>query len=339
MLGPAWLAVAVLTGQPSQMPPIGVIDFYGVPPELESRVAEALQLHDGDPVPDSFEKVDSARRRLEALPGVSQARISLVCCEAGRSIVYVGVEDRTHAALRFREPPRGPERLPDDIVRAGAAFEEALFAAVLAGGEEDDSQGHALTKDPTARAIQEQFITFAARDLPLLRRVLRDSSDQSHRALAALVIGYAADKKAIIPDLVEAVTDPAQVVRNNATRGLAVIVSYARQNPTLGIVVPAAPFIDMLNSIEWTDRNKALALLDQLTTKPDPSLLDELRRRALPSLLEMAQWKGADHALGAFHIVGRIAGLSEDAIDSAWKRGDRAAVITVATARQGGTGR
>lgn len=331
MLGPALLALAVLAGQPSQMPPIGVIDFYGVPPGLESRISEALQLHVGDPVPDSFETVEAAKRRIEALPGVSQVRISLVCCESGKSIIYVGVERAGHPALRFRDAPTGSVRLPDEVVKASAAFEEALPAAVLGGRGEDDSQGHALMNDPTMHAIQEQFITFAARDLPRLRDVLRNSSDESHRALAALVIGYAADKKALVPDLVAAVTDPGQNVRNNATRDLGVIAMYAQGNPHLGIVVPAAPFIDLLNSIEWTDRNKSLMLLNQLTAAGSPGVIDELRRRALPSLLEMAQWKGADHAQAAFFIVGRIAGVPEDAIAAAWERGDRAAVIDAAT--------
>ena len=57
------------------------------------------------------------------------------------------------------------------------------------------SEGHALMHDPAARAIQQRFIAYAARNLSRLRDVLRHSSDTEHRALAAHVLGYAPDKR------------------------------------------------------------------------------------------------------------------------------------------------
>ena len=55
-------------------------------------------------------------------------------------------------------------------------------------------QFHALMHDPAARAIQQRFIAYAARDLSRLRDVLRHSRDAEHRALAAQVLGYAPNK-------------------------------------------------------------------------------------------------------------------------------------------------
>ena len=48
------------------------------------------------------------------------------------------------------------------------------------------------------RAIQDRFVGYVARDLPELRRVLRESSEASHRALAAQILGYVADKQTIV---------------------------------------------------------------------------------------------------------------------------------------------
>lgn len=115
-----------------------------------------------------------------------------------------------------------------------------MSAALLRGaGDEDVSQGHSLMKDPTARAVQERFIAFAARDLPRLRAVLRDCADPQHRALAAQVMAYAADKKAIVADLVAAAGDPSSEVRNNAVRALTLIAAFAQRNPSRDIEVPS----------------------------------------------------------------------------------------------------
>jgi hypothetical protein len=63
--------------------------------------------------------------------------------------------------------------------------------------------------------------------------------------------------------------------------------------------------------------------------------LDQIRDRALPSLIEMARWKTLAHALPPYLLLGRIAGLPDDAVKEAWTRGDREWVISQATAMMG----
>ena len=143
--------------------------------------------------------------------------------------------------------------------------------AVMRGfTKEDISQGHSLMADSAARMIQLQFVTLAAKHLDTLRKVLRTSSDADHRALAAEVIAYNANKAAVVGDLVYAMRDPSTDVRNNATRALALIALYGQQHPELKITVPYEPFIDLLNSLTWTDRNKASLALMELTEKRRP---------------------------------------------------------------------
>jgi HEAT repeat protein len=160
--------------------------------------------------------------------------------------------------------------------------------------------------------------------------VLHNSADANQRELAAEVIGYGAEKQAVVPDLVEAMRDPDAGVRNNAMRALWVIARYAQQHPEQQIKVPGQPFIDMLNSIEWTDRNKSSLALAELTQTRDPILLDELRKQALPSLIEMARWKAPGHAQPAFFILGRLDGLTDKEIGNDWDH-DREAVISAKT--------
>jgi len=313
-----------------QMPPIGIIDFHGLRSVSEASVRQALQIKEGDLVPESRE---AAQRRLEKLPNVQQAQLAAVCCEAGLSVLYVGIREKGAPALQFRSAPKGAIGLPETIRQAGAALETALPEGIQQGDNlEDDSQGHALNSYPKVRAIQERFISFAAENLPLLRAVLHESANSSDRALATEIIGYAPDKGAVAKDLVYGMSDPDSGVRNNSMRALAVIAGYALNHPKLGIKVPIKPLIDMLNSIDWTDRNKSSFALFQLTAKRDAVVLSQMRERALPSLVEMSRWKSTGHAYRPFVLLGRVGNLSEDEIQKYWDSGNRETMIGIVLA-------
>lgn len=106
-----------------------------------------------------------------------------------------------------------------------------------------------------------------------------------------------------MPDLVYGMSDPDSVVRNVSLWALAMIARYAQNAPEQGIKVPRGAFVKLLNSLDWTDRNKSSSALLQLTEKRDAALLSQLRWQALPSLVEMARWKSAGHALTPFFLV------------------------------------
>jgi hypothetical protein len=308
-----------------QSPPIGIIDFYGLRSVPEQRARQALQIKEGDSLPESREE---AQRRLERLPNVQQARLDAVCCELGKTILYVGIKEKGAPSLQFRSAPQGAIRLPHTIVQAGEAFSDALIEAIQKGDVgEDDSQGHALSSYPGVRGIQEHFITFAAQDLKVLRAVLRESGDAQHRALAAEIMGYAANKRDVVKDLVYGMSDPDSGVRNNSMRALAVIASFAQQSPKQRINVPVEPFIDMLNSIVWTDRNKSSFALYQLTEKRDAAVLSKLRERGLASLVEMSRWKSPRHANLPFFLLGRVGNFPEKEIQKYWDSGNRETLI------------
>jgi hypothetical protein len=317
---------------------VGIIDFYGLNKVSTSQVRSALAFKEGDIIsldgdePPSF--LRATEHRVAQLPGVVRARTELVCCDHNRAIVYVGVEERGARTMKLRTAPRGAARLPEDIVESGAEFSRALSLAVQRGDvTEDRSLGHALSHDPATRAIQERFVGFAARDLPVLRRVLRTSSDQDQRALAAEIMGYAPDKQAVVDDLVLGMNDPYDEVRNNSMRALMVFADAAAgHRPALSI--PAQPFIAFLDSPVWSDRNKASGALLALSRGRDPGLLSTLRKEALAPLVEMARWKSEGHALAAFIILGRIAGYTDDKAQALWNAGERETVIGAAVGRK-----
>ena len=288
------------------------------------------------PATNFHRRLRSRKAGCRKLPGVIGAHTNLVCCDDGRVIVYVGIEERGAPTMRLRAEPRGKARLAADIVEAGDEFSKAFEAAMLRGDAGDDrSQGHSLFADPTTRAIQERFLVYAKRDLPQLRLVLRSSSDAAQRALAAQVLGYAADKQAVVDDLVYGMTDPSGDVRNNAMRALLVFGEMAPVAGRRGAAYPARTLhrVPAFAGLDGPEQGKSAALMT-LSASRDASLIARLRKEALAALVEMARWKSDGHARPAFLILARMAGYSDDAAEAAWDRGERELVIGAALRRQ-----
>lgn len=337
---PLALSTFGATGAAGQAIPIGIIDVYGLSRWSAADVRAALTFREGDTISLEGEEraalMAASEARLVTLPGVRQARINLVCCDNGRAIIYVGIEERGSPTMSFRAASVGDAHLATDIVRAGEEFEKAFTIAVERGeAGEDRSRGHALQFDSATRAVQESFVSYANRDLHELRQVIRTSSHAAERSLAAQVLGYANDKSAVVDDLVYGMSDPSESVRNNAMRALVVI---AEMTPRAGRSVPHIPpdpFIALLSSPVWSDRNKASLALLALTQNRDRMLLQALRRRAMPSLVEMARWRSEGHALPAFIILARVADYSDEPALELWQRGEREVVIRAALKRDG----
>src|SRR5262249_16897321 len=132
---------------------IGIIDLYGLSRVSRDEVRGALTFSEGDTLTFSDKErpavFKSAEDHLGTLRGVVNARVNVVCCDDGRVIVYVGIQERGTPVLHLRRAPRGRVRLPTDVVRAGKAFSKSFMAAVERGdADEDRSQGHSLMRDP-----------------------------------------------------------------------------------------------------------------------------------------------------------------------------------------------
>jgi hypothetical protein len=329
----AALLVAVTPLAAQQGPPkVGIVDVYGARTLTADQLRSVARIHVGDSItgPLAF----AAKNRLLTLPNVAAAGVDVVCCENGQSIVYLGVRERSDSAMSFAPPPAGAARLPEAILAAHREFMKALQEAVKSGEtEESDSLGHSMMEFAPARAVQVRYQQYAAGNIPLLRNVLHTSGDAQHRALAAQIIAYAPNKSAVVPDLVRAMRDPSETVRNNATRALSMMAMWAQRHPESNIKVPYEPFVDMLNSPIWTDRNKSAFALMSLSESKDPALMRALRIRAFASLSDMVRWQHMGHALPAAMILGRMGNMSEEDIMKAFET-DRNALITAARARK-----
>ncbi len=324
--------LASLAAYAQDFPTIGTLDFFGLGKIPESRVRQTLGVKEGDPLPKS--KGDT-EEKLDDLPGVVESHLEAVCCDAGKMILYVGIEERGAPHFDLREPPELDLSLPVEIVNNYRDCLDAVDAAARRGSTAEDlTQGHSLMADPLAREIQLKFPYFAAQHLSELRQVLRNSADDEQRAAAAYVIGYAPAKKDIVDDLQFGLRDADVSVRANSVRALLAVAVYARLNPGQAIKIEPTWFIEMLNSLSFSDRDQALKALQILTDQRDPATLDLLRERGLTALVEMARWKTLAHALPAFILVGRVAGMTDAQIQDSWARGDRESVIAAATAKK-----
>ena len=309
-------------------PTVGVIDYYGLNKVTRDRVQKTLGFKEGDPFPASKANVEE---RLDEIPGIVESHLEAVCCDQGKIVLYVGIEERGAVHFDLREAPEGEVTLPPEITALYRRYFDAFEQAVRRGSTAEDlTHGHSLMADPLVREIQLQFPAVVETHLGDLRNVLRNSADDEQRAIAAFLIGYAPKKDQVAEDLQFALRDADPGVRANAARAIVALAVYARLNAGSGIRLEPTWFIEMLNSLSWSDRERALKALQILTEGREAPMLEQLRNRALPALVEMSRWKTLEHALPAFVLTGRVAGLSEQQIQEAWTRGDRESVIAAA---------
>lgn len=327
------LALVVAALAKGQTPPsIGVIDTYGLRKVAVARLRQALNAKEGDPLPAS--KGD-AEERIDAIAGIVESHLEAVCCDQGKVVLYIGVEEKGSPHFELREEPDGEAKLPDEVATAYLEYRESFEAAARRGlTAEDLTQGHALSADAATRALQERLPKLVDTNLAIVRDVLRNASDEDQRAVAATLIGYAPDKKSVMDDLQYALRDPDPGVRDSAAQALRAFGVLGRLDPTKGPKVEATWFVEMLNSLSFTDRSRAVAALQVLTEGGDEKVLDRIHERALASLIDMARWKTLEHALPAYMLLGRVGGLPEADVTAAWKRGDREFVVKAAEKRK-----
>lgn len=319
-------ALLSLNGTAQIRPTIGIIDTYGNKAFSPEKLRKELKIAEGDPLPPSKGDLEEL---LVSLKGISRANIEAICCEQGKAIFYVGVEERGRVHLDIREEPKNEDlKLPAEVI---AIYEKLIAATAEAARQgdtrEDWSQGFTLLDEPGARGVQLQIPLLAEDHQAILRKVLRESADPDERRVAAAILGYGPKAQSIIEDLQLGLRDPDQDVRAASLRSLGPLAAYAAAHPEAEIRVLTTWFVEMLNSVAWKDRMNAMNLLISLTESRDEKLIRHMRERGVPALAEMAMWKHLPHALPAYILLGRIAGLTEKEIGDTWSANQREATI------------
>ena len=321
-----WLA-AVASAQDKLR--LGEIEFFGGSGLDTTKIRAAIPLRKGDEFPTMEAMsavINKIKESVERASGRAPSDVEALCCDdQGGWVFFVGLPGPSTSKIAYNAAPEGTAQLPPDVVKLYRQSMDALVEAVRQGKSgEDDSHGYALSEYPPLHAKQLATRNYAARHESLVRRVLKTSRDEEQREVAAYVLGYARQSKEQIAALAHASRDPNETVRNNAVRALGVL---ARSDPKVAARIPAADFIEMLNSGEWTDRNKGGMLLEILSQRRDPRLLGRLRSQALESLIEMARWRSSRHAHSARLMLGRVAGIEESRLQQLVQAGQVEQII------------
>ncbi len=291
---------------------IGSIDFFGYAGINLDQIKSSLPVHVGDRFVGPLETREAIIKAVTAAIGRAPVDVGLVCCDAhGNYMIYIGLPGTSIKQTKYNPNPKGNTHFPSEIIKRYEQTMDASTNSVLKGNaREDSSKGYALAIDDSdVRAKQLAVRAYAVQHEELIRAVMDHSSDARQRIVAAYLLGYTRQSNEQINYLVRASRDVEEIVRNNATRALAVL---AESNAEVAAKIPADGFIEMLSSAIWTDRNKASMVLVSLTKSRNPKLLARLRSGALVPLLEMARWQNHGHAYNARILLARIAGIDEE---------------------------
>jgi hypothetical protein len=316
-------------------PRIGLIEVFGARKASVQKIRNALGVKAGDPLPPS----EATEDRVNKVSGIAASRLEAVCCAAnGKIILYVGVEERDTPHLELHPAPTGDARLSNALYDDYLSLLESVEGSIRGrNADEDLTNGYSLMADPYARVIQQGFIPLVERELPQLDQVVRESSDPEQRAAAAYLLQYGprGRKSKIVTDALQyALRDQEDIVRKNALRALRAVYVGAKLHPEQDVAIEPTWFVELLNSVVWSDRRNAMQVLVELTEDRKPETLDLIRERALPAIVEMARWQTLDHALPAFVLAGRVAGVDEKEIKAAWLREDRESVLSELTGKK-----
>ena len=330
---PIILIAASLTVRSEDLTPrVGPVEIYGVRKSSVEKIRAAIGAKPGE-LPPARQDVED---RVDKVPGVLASRAEASCCVDKRMVLYVGVEEADGPHVDYHPEPQGTETLAQDILDNYHAFLDSVpFSIRERSADEDFTAGYSLMADSQTRAIQEKFRPLVARDLLLIDRVVRESADPEARTAAAYLLQYTPrgphTTKIMVDALQYALRDREENVRSNAMRALKAVAIGAKLHPNQEIRLEPTWFIELMNSMVFSDRRDSALALVNLTESREPATLSLLRERSLQSVVEMAKWHDLKTALPAFILAGRLAGLEEKEISQAWVAGDRESVLSAAS--------
>lgn len=321
-------AVSLVAAADNITPRIGLIEVYGDHKVSAQKIRAALNAKVGDPLPSRQE----AEMRIDKVPGVLVSRVEAACCSGTGMILYVGIEERDSPHVEYHHAPTGAVTLPAGLLDGYRKLLDNAAASLRGrNADQDLTNGYSLMADPESRDLQLSFLPAVAENLALLDQVVRQSADSEQRAAAAYLLQYGPrgphTNSVIVDALQYALRDQEDEVRENAVRALQAVAVGGKLHPEQQIHIEPTWFVELMNSVVWTDRHDATLALVNLTEARDPETLQLLRDRALPSVVEMARWHDLQHALPAFILAGRLAGLDEQQIKTAWIAEDHESVL------------
>lgn len=258
-------------------------------------------------------KTPALKREIEKLTGAEATDAALIHTKEG-TIVFVGLPGKSNSKPESYNK-LGTKRIPapENVSKTYIEMTELLPAAVSKKKQSDVDAYAAKRKELEAAGLAERAA--------LLQAV--ESNNNMDRIAASYTLGLIANKQEELEALVKLADDPDSTVRNNSTREIGELLY---KKPELAKYVPSRRYIEMVNSPTWTDRNKAMFVLEGLTKSRDQKILNELREKSLASLKEMCKWPSG-YSESAIELLGRIAGIPEEQLEAMKQNNDATQVL------------
>lgn len=333
-----FLAGACFASGPTDLTPrVGTIEVYGARKVSVAKIEKALGVKTGDILPSR----EQAEDRINKVGNILASRVEAACCSGGHQVIlYVGVEERDAPRMEFHPEPGGNLFLANSVIENYRRLLDEVEGSIRGGNADEDlTNGYSLMADPECRSLQKGFLDAVALDFPNISEVVRQSSDPEQRAAAAYLMQYAPRSPRNTPAMVNsiqwALQDDDDNVRESAMTSLRAVLVGAKLHPEQDIHFEATWLVELMNSVVWSDRFHASQALATLTEDKNQAALDLLRTRALPSVIEMARWHDMKHALPAFMLAGRLAGMDDAQVKQAWVNEDRESVLQAAMGGHG----
>jgi hypothetical protein len=325
----ALLSLAPLQKQqavPAPPPPtattFAAVDLFGTTRFTAEKLLEPLRArfteYEAASLAHDYEKAAPIQHELEAAVkqagGFAFVKFSVVryFMAGDPSYLTIDVVEPADVARRmtFAKPPADAAALPDPaglLVKYGE-YETKGFELL--------SKHETITDETSSREFLHCPFGFAHAELAPYRPILVDGArmhadelaaivhrdrDPQHRAFAIFLLAFTSDGARVVRELEPACKDESSLVRNNALR---VFAETARNHPE--VALPLTPVLDALEFPETTDRNKASAILEGLSKKPE--LQAEIRRRAGKTIVAMLRLKQPNNHDFALMILKNLHG-------------------------------
>jgi len=280
-------SVLVFAAALSAKDKIAVIEFFGSKGIDVAQVRQALPIHPGDPMTDDVQ--EAVKRAVRRVLGRDATDVGQVCCIGdGDTAIFIGLPGESSRRVVYNRGPAGDAPVSKELASIYDRKMDAWVNAVQSGNaEEDGTPGYSLLKHPATRTLQLAEREYALKHEDEIVRTLESDRHGEQRAIAADALGYCARSPRQLAALVHAVRDPDGTVRNNATRALGEIL---RGDPAVAAQIPPDPFIELVRSGVWSDRNKGSIALMMLVQSAPPEVLRRIKAEAGDALAEIAAW-------------------------------------------------
>ena len=303
----------------TQETPLKGIDVFGTTQVTAEQVLQrfgddikslvrAMSTHDDQKFGDLYSKVTGG---IQAMGNFASVGISPVTYFDKGKYCYVTIdivdEKDRQRRMAFLPAPSGHFKDHDGLLAAWREYEETVFELMDKGELPTNKVPcpafHCIGgfEHPRLKKYEEIFKSKVPKNKETLKAILRGDEEYTHRGDAAFLLAHIIDPRELIEAILPSIKDSNATVRNNVMRVLSQVAEERRD-----VAIPLDPLLRALDFPATTDRNKSLATIDALASRPEPKRI--LIREAGPKLIEILKLLQPNNHDYAYSILKKISG-------------------------------